>query len=33
MGSRPTQTVKSDTPRLEGDAIVRKLMAELKELA
>lgn len=31
MGSRPTQTVKSDTPWLEDEAIARKLIAELKE--
>jgi len=30
-GSRPTQTVKSDTPWLEDDVIVRKLIAELEE--
>lgn len=31
MGSRPTQTVKSDTPWLDDDAIVRKLIAGLAE--
>ena len=31
MGSRPTQTVKSDTPWLADDAIVRKLIADLEE--
>jgi len=31
MGSRPTQTVKSDTPWLEDEAIARKLIAELEE--
>jgi len=31
MGSRPTQTVKSDTPWLDDDAIVRKLIADLEE--
>ncbi|MDX2088419.1 MAG: site-specific integrase [Kofleriaceae bacterium] len=31
MGSRPTQTVKSDTPWIEDDAIVRKLIADLEE--
>jgi integrase len=31
MGSRPTQTVKSDTPWIDDDAIVRKLIADLEE--
>lgn len=31
MGSRPTQTVKSDTPWLDDDAIVRKLIGDLEE--
>jgi hypothetical protein len=31
MGSRPTQTVKSDTPWLDDDAIVRKLINDLEE--
>jgi integrase len=31
MGSRPTQTVKSDTRWLDDDAIVRKLIADLEE--
>jgi len=31
MGSRPTQSVKSDTPWLDDDAIVRKLINDLKE--
>jgi len=31
MGSRPTQSVKSDTPWLDDDAIVRKLIAALEE--
>src|SRR5215468_1358492 len=31
MGSRPTQTVKSDTPWLEDAAVARKLIAELEE--
>ena len=31
MGSRPTQTVKSDTPWLDDDAIVRKLIKDLEE--
>ena len=31
IGSRPTQAVKSDTPWLNDDAIVRKLIAELEE--
>ncbi len=30
MGSRPTRTVKSDTPWLDDDAIVRKLIADLR---
>src|SRR5262245_36288604 len=29
MGSRPTQSVKSDTPWLDDDAIVRKLINDL----
>jgi integrase len=31
MGSRPTQSVKSDTPWLSDDAIVRKLIHDLDE--
>lgn len=31
MGSRPTQSVKSDTPWLDDDAIGRKLINDLKE--
>lgn len=31
MGSRPTQSVKSDTPWIADDAIVRKLIADLEE--
>jgi integrase len=31
MGSRPTQAIRSDTPWLDDDAIVRKLIAELEE--
>jgi hypothetical protein len=31
MESRPTQTVKSDTPWLDDDAIVRKLISDLEE--
>jgi hypothetical protein len=31
MGSRPTQSVKSDTPWLDDDAIVRKLINDLEE--
>jgi len=31
MGSRPTQTVKSDTPWLDDDTIVRKLINDLAE--
>ena len=31
MGSRPTQTVKSDTRWIDDDAIVRKLIADLEE--
>jgi integrase len=31
MGSRPTQSVKSDTPWLADDAIVRKLIKDLEE--
>ena len=31
MGSRPTQSVKSDTPWLSDDAIVRKLINDLEE--
>ena len=31
MGSRPTQSVKSDTPWLADDAIVRKLINDLEE--
>jgi integrase len=31
MGSRPTQTVKSDTRWLDDDAVVRKLIADLEE--
>ena len=31
MGSRPTQSVKSDMPQLDDDAIVRKLMNDLEE--
>jgi len=31
MGSRPLQTVKSDTPWLDDDAIVRKLIGDLEE--
>ena len=31
IGSRPTQAVKSDTPWLNDDAIVRKLIADLEE--
>jgi hypothetical protein len=31
MGSRPTQTVKSDTPWLDDDAIVRELINDLEE--
>jgi site-specific recombinase XerC len=31
MGSRPTQSVKSDTLWLDDDAIVRKLINDLEE--
>ena len=31
MGSRPTQSVKSDTPWLDDDAIVRKLINDLEQ--
>ncbi|MDB4955377.1 MAG: phage integrase family protein [Myxococcales bacterium] len=31
MGSRPTQTVKSDTRWIDDDAIVRKLIADIEE--
>jgi integrase len=31
MGSRPTQSVKSDTPWLANDALVRKLISDLEE--
>lgn len=31
MGSRPTQSVKSDTPWVDDDAIVRKLIHDLEE--
>src|SRR4051812_4146697 len=31
IGSRPTQTVKSDTPWLDDDTIVRKLIHDLAE--
>ncbi len=31
MGSRPTQSVKSDTPWLDDDAIVRRVIADLEE--
>ena len=31
MGSRPTQTVKSDTRWIDDDAIVRKLIADLEQ--